>query len=116
MTPAPVRMTLEWHVPVAQVRCITMALHAAAEAVRAVPGCLRCAVSTDIEQDGTIRYVEDWETEDGLRTRLASDTFESLSRLIEDAIRPPRIQFALASGYRRADFLAEVRNETLRVS
>jgi quinol monooxygenase YgiN len=108
-------MTLEWHVPVAQVRCITMALHAVAEAVRAVPGCLRCAVSTDIERDGTIRYVEDWATEDGLRTRLASDTFEALSRLIEDAVRPPRIQFALAGGYRHADFLTEVRDETLRV-
>jgi hypothetical protein len=73
-------------------------------------------VSTDIERDGTIRYVEDWASEEGLRGRLLADSFAALSRLIEDASRPPRIEFTLASGYRRGDFLSEVRNAELRLN
>ena len=87
-----------------------MALHAMASASRSRPGCLRCAVSTDIDAGGIVRYVEDWDSEEQLRSSLTSEHFTPLSRLIEDALRPPRIEFTLASGYRRADFLHEVRN------
>ncbi len=95
---------------------MTMALHSVASAIRPTPGCLRCAVCTDIDQGGTVRYVEDWDSEDALRRRLVSANFEPLSMLIEDVSRPPRIEFTLAGGYRRADFLDEVRHAVTRAS
>ncbi len=116
MNTAPVRMTVEWLIPVAQTRSMTMVLHSVAAAIRATPGCLRCAVCTDIDHGGTVRYVEDWDSEEGLRRRLVSENFAPVSRLIEDASRPPRIEFTLAGGYRRADFLDEVRHAVTRAS
>lgn len=103
-------MTVEWHVPVAQTRSMSMALHAVGADIRPSAGCLRCAICTDLEQVGIVRYVEDWNSEHDLRRRLVADNFLPLARLIEDVSRPPRIEFTLASGYRRGDFLHEVRN------
>ena len=116
MSSAPVRMTVEWYVPVAQTRSMTMALHAVAAAIRSTPGCLRCAVTTDINEGGIVGYVEDWDCEEGLRRRLIAENFAPLSRLIEDASRPPRIEFTLVNGYRRGDFLTEVRGNAARAS
>lgn len=95
---------------------MTMVLHSVAAAIRETAGCLRCAVCTDIDTGGTVRYVEDWDSEDGLRRRLVSENFAPLSRLIEDASRPPRIEFTLAGGYRRGDFLDEVRHSVTKAS
>ena len=114
MTTASVRMTVEWHVPVPQARSMSMALHAVAADIRSSPGCLRCAICTDLEQAGIIRYVEDWASEHDLRRRMLADNFAPLARLIEDVSRPPRIEFTLASGYRRGDYLYEVRNGTAK--
>src|SRR5881227_1347027 len=61
-----VRMTIEWFVPLGQTRPITMALHSLAADTRTTRGCIGCSVSTDIGNRGTIRYVEEWQTEDDL--------------------------------------------------
>ena len=104
-----VRMTIEWVVPLGQTRAITMALHALADDARGAHGCIGCSVSTDIGSRGTVRYVEEWRSEDDLRLRLRSDTFSQLATLIDQAERPPRIEFALADGTRGLDFVVEVR-------
>ena len=104
-----VRMTIEWLVPLGQTRPMTMALHSLAADTRTTRGCVGCSVSTDIGKRGTVRYVEEWQTEDDLRRRLRSDSFAQLVTLIEDAGQPPRIEFALDRETRGLDFMQEVR-------
>jgi quinol monooxygenase YgiN len=104
-----VRMTIEWHMPLGQTRPITMALHSLAADTRTTRGCIGCSVSTDIGKRGTVRYVEEWQTEDDLKRRVQSDTFSHLVTLIEDATQPPRIEFSLDRETRGLDFVEEVR-------
>jgi len=112
-----VRMTIEWFVPLGQTRPITMALQSLAADTRTTRGCIGCSVSTDITSPsprrtpgtrGTVRYIEEWQTEDDLRRRLRSETFAKLATLIEDAVPPPRIEFALHRETRGLDFVEEV--------
>jgi len=104
-----VRMTIEWFVPLGQTRPITMALHSLAADTRSTRGCVGCSVMTDIKNRGTVRYTEEWLTEDDLRERVRSDTFSQVVNLIEDATQPPRIEFTLAHETRGLDFVEEVR-------
>ena len=113
MDPASVRMTIEWLVPLGETRPITMALHAVAADTRDVRGCVGCSVLTDIGKTGAVRYVEDWQSEEDLRRRLQSDTFNQVITLIDRASRPPRIEFALPHGTRGLDFVEEVRRAVM---
>jgi len=111
-----VRMTIEWSVPLGQTRPITMALHSLAADVRTMRGCIGCSVLTDIANRGTVRYVEDWRTEDDLRGRIRSDPFVQVIALIENASQPPQVQFDLRRSTRGLDFLEEVRQVRARES
>ena len=109
MPSANVRMLIEWLVPLGQTRSITMALHTVAADTRAMHGCVGCSVATDIGKRPTVRYMEEWQTEDELRVRLQSDSFRHLVALLEDATEPPHIEFTLGDETRGLDFLEEVR-------
>jgi len=108
MVPPNARMTIEWFVPLGQARPLTMALHSLAAEVRTFHGCMGCSVSTDLTSQGTVRYIEDWRTEDDLRGRLLPETFAHLATLIEDATNPPRVEFRLPSGTRGLNYVEEV--------
>lgn len=107
-----VRMTIEWFVPLGQTRPITMALHSLAGETRATRGCIGCSVSTDIGNRGTVRYTEEWLTEEDLRQHVRSDIFGHLVTLMDGATEPPRIEFKLVHETRGLDFVAEVRAST----
>ncbi len=109
MVPTAARMTIEWFVPAAQTRPITMALHSLMDDTRIARGCVGCSVSTGLAEQGTVRYVEEWETEDDLRRRLRCRSFTQLVALMDDAIKPPLVEFALPHGRRGLDFAEEVR-------
>ena len=109
MSSSCVRMTVEWFVPIGQTRPITMALHALAADTRTAHGCIGCSVAADIGTRGTVRYTEEWLTEEDLRHRLRSDSFAQLVALIENAPQLPRIEFLLAHETRGLDFVEEVR-------
>ncbi len=102
-------MTIEWFLPIGQTRPITMALHSVAAETRGSRGCVSCSVETDIGNRGTVRYCESWLTEEDLRRRVRSDTFDHLVALMEDASDPPRIQFTLGDHTRGLDFVDEAR-------
>jgi len=102
-------MTIEWFVPLGQTRPMTMTLHSLAAQTRPMRGCIRCSVSTEIGNRGTVRYTEEWQTENDLRRRVQSATFSDLVSLIEDATDPPRIEFTLAHETRGLDYVEEVR-------
>ena len=105
-------MMIEWFVPLGQTRPIMMALHSVAAETRTSSGCVGCSVTTDIGNRGTMRYSEEWLTEDDLRRHMLTDTFEHLVTLMEDATQAPRIEFTLANATRGFDFVEEVRGLT----
>jgi quinol monooxygenase YgiN len=100
-------MTVEWFVPLGQARPITLALHDMMIDTRRAHGCLGCSVSTGLTDRGTVRYVEEWQTEEDLRLRLESDSFRELVALIEDATEPPLVEFSLPDGVRGLDYVEE---------
>ena len=102
-------MTIEWLVPLGQTRPMTMTLHSLAAATRGEHGCVGCSVSTDIGKRGTVRYTEEWQTEDDMRHRVRSDTFGYVMALIEDAADQPRVEFTLPRVTRGLDFIEEIR-------
>ena len=104
-----VRMTVEWFVPLGQARSITAALNSLMAETRTTRGCVRCSVSTGMSDQGTVCYVEEWQSEADFRRHLESHTFTSLATLIDDATDPPRIEFMLPGGTRGLDFVEEVR-------
>jgi quinol monooxygenase YgiN len=106
-------MLVEWLVPLGETRPITMALHSLAGETRTLRGCVGCSVTTDIGTAGSVRYVEEWKTEEDLRRRLKADTFSHLVTLIEHASQRPRIEFTLAHGTRGLDFVEEVRGTVM---
>lgn len=106
----PVRMIVEWFVPLGQARPITNALNSLMVDTRATRGCVGCFISTGIKDQGTVRYIEEWQTEEDLRRRLESSAFSGLTALIEGAAELPRIEFMLPGGMRGLDFLQEVRH------
>jgi quinol monooxygenase YgiN len=111
MAPKTVRMSVEWTVPFAQARSMATALHSLAATVKLRDGCVGCVVSMGVAHQATIRYIEEWATEEALRMRLRADGFPQLFDLTEGSSRPPRVEFVLPFGGTRADFLAEVSGE-----
>ena len=69
-------------------------------------GCLGCSAWTD--PDGTVRYIEDWATEQDMRRRVRSESFTSLLAIIESA-EEPQVQFDFVTAVRGLDYIAEVR-------
>src|SRR4051794_15534056 len=108
MSSRHVHMAIEWYVPLGQTRPITMALHSIAAETRTTRGCVGCSVATDLTNRGTVRYTEEWLTEQDLRAQMLSYTFSQLIMLIESAAEPPRIEFSLPNITRGFDFVAEV--------
>ena len=106
---ARVRMTVEWFVPLGQARPITQALHSMMVDTRRSHGCIGCSLSTGIRDQGTVRYTEEWESEDDLRRRLEGSSFSNLAALIDEAIEPQLVEFALPGGVRGLDYIEEAR-------
>jgi quinol monooxygenase YgiN len=78
---------------------------------RVEPGCLGSTAWTD--PDFTVRYAENWATEDDIRRRVRSDNFMSLLSVVE-AGKDPRVQFDFVTISRGLDYVAEVRREAQR--
>ena len=104
-----VRMTVEWSYRPGQVRSIISALNSLMAETRTDRGCVRCSVSTGVSDQGTVCYSEEWQSEEDLRRRIESRAFMSLAVLIDDATKPPRVEFVLPGGRRAIDFIEEVR-------
>lgn len=103
-------MVLEWRVAPGQAGPITAALNSVMLATRRTRGCLGCSLSTDMSDLVTLRYVEDWESEEGLRRQVQSERFGALVVLVESATETPHIEFVLPDGTRGLDYATEVRH------
>ena len=73
---------------------------------RIVNGCIACSawVGTDL----TVRYVEDWATEEDMRRRVLSDGFTSLLAVMEAATEA-ELQFDFVNQTRGFDYVLELR-------
>jgi quinol monooxygenase YgiN len=71
-------------------------------------GCLGCGAW--LAEDSTVRYCEDWATEDDLRRRVQSDRFTSLLAVVE-AAADAQVQFDFVNRTRGLDYVVELREQ-----
>jgi quinol monooxygenase YgiN len=114
MAATAVSMTVRWVVPLGESRPLGEALHQVMLAAQSHPGCLRCAVATEVGQMVDLQYTEEWADEDLLRREVRSERFATLATLMEYATTQPTVQFTLSEGVRGLDFVHEVRSTTER--
>jgi len=60
---------------------------------RVQPGCLRCDLYRDAEDQGVITLVEEWGSQAELDCRLRSEDYRAVLAAIELSREPPRIHF-----------------------
>jgi quinol monooxygenase YgiN len=88
-----------------------------APGTRLEQGCLGCGAW--LAADATVRYSEDWATEEDLRRRVQSERFTSLLAVVE-AAADAQVQFDFVNQTRGLDYVVELREgsatKTSRVS
>jgi quinol monooxygenase YgiN len=104
-----VRLAVALTVPGCDSHQVVHALRLLASPTRVEPGCLACRVWVEDSEEPTVRYVEEWATEDALRLHVRSERFTRLLEVLESAPVPPCIQFDFVSETRGLDYVAEVR-------
>jgi quinol monooxygenase YgiN len=107
-----VELRVEWSVHPQQASAVGVAAQSVANADRREQGCLTCSLATDMGDHVTLRLREVWDSEASLRRHLSSRRFETLAGLLETALEPPRIEFALEGRIRGLDYVGEVRQRT----
>ena len=60
---------------------------------RVQPGCLRCDLYRDVENQGAITLVEEWESQTDLDLRLQSENYRAVLGAIELSQGPPGMRF-----------------------
>ena len=90
-------------------RHLVQALRSLVTLTRLEPGCLTCAVCSDLES--TLRYMEEWATELDLERRMRSDSFASLLAIIGGAEEPPKVRFDFYTLSRGLDYVREIRHQ-----
>jgi quinol monooxygenase YgiN len=78
---------------------------------RLEPGCCDCSVW--VNPESTVHYVEEWQTEADMRSRVRSSDFTSLLGVIESVHQLPHVQFDFVSNTRGLDYVVQLRNGVL---
>ena len=104
-----VRLAVALEVPGCGATHVVHTLRLMASPTRVEPGCLACRVWTEDSEESTVRYVEEWATEDAMRLRVRSERFTRLLEVLESAPAPPSVQFDFITETRGLDYVAEVR-------
>lgn len=113
---AVIRLTLSITASLGDSPRLVAALCSLMEPTHADTGCIssELALSAASDDPPHIRYVEDWSSEEELRTRVRSNRFLRLVAVMEEARSAPQLTFTLASGTRGLDYVAEVRRDLTR--
>ena len=109
-----VRLAVALAAPAGGTDQLVHALRLLASPTRIEPGCLGCRVWTEDNEATTVRYVEEWATEDAMRLRVRSTRFTRLLEVLESAPAPPRVEFDFVTETRGLDYVAEVRDADRR--
>ena len=105
-----VRLAVVLAAPACGTQQLVHALRFLASPTRLEPGCLGCRVWTEDSDESTVRYVEEWATEEAMRLRVRSERFTRLLEVFESAPEAPCVQFDFVTETRGLDYVAEVRN------
>jgi quinol monooxygenase YgiN len=76
----------------------------------AEPGCVNCSVYTDAQNENTLCYVEDWQTEEDLQRHIRSDDYRKFLALIDLSSEPPDLKFHRVSETFGIEYLSRVRS------
>ena len=110
MKPDPVRMTLKWSVTAGEARSIAGALQTLMIETRMEPGCLGCSSSFEMDQRATVKYFEEWKSEEELQRQIRSERFAKLAELMEHSSERPFVEFVLPFGTRGLEYAETVRS------
>ena len=102
-------MTARWSVARGEMGAISAALNSLLSESRAQPGCLNCVFSTELGPRAVFTCIEEWASENDLISELRSTRFTQLAQLLESALEPPRVEFALPGGSRGIEYAEVVR-------
>ena len=106
-----VRLAVALGLPASETGPVLHALRLLASPIRIDPDCLGCRVWTESTEPSTVRYEEEWATEDSMRLRVRSERFTRLLEVLESAPGPPSIQFDFVTETRGLDYVEEVRKK-----
>jgi quinol monooxygenase YgiN len=102
-------MKLCWFVPPHELGPVSAALNTLMVAARSQPGYISCHLSTDVGARVEVRYIEEWQDEEDLKTQVRSLRFAKIAELMERATELPQIEFTVPGGTRGLDYAVEVR-------
>ena len=105
-----VRLAVALVLPARSTDHVVHALRLLASPIRIEPDCLGCRVWIDDSDESTVRYEEEWTTEDAMRARVRSPRFTRLLEVLESAGVPPWVQFDFVTVTRGLEYVAEVRH------
>ena len=91
-------------------RRIATALRVLIIPTRLEPGCLSCAIWTELGEDCRVHYEERWCSEEAMRRRVLSDTFTKLLEVLEASPRRPTVEFDFVSKRMGLDYIEKVRS------
>jgi hypothetical protein len=95
--------------PASGTQQLVHALRFLASWLRIERDCLHCWVWVEDTDESTVRYVEEWSTEEAMRRRVCSERFTKLLEVLESAPAAPCVQFDFVTETRGLDYVAEVR-------
>jgi quinol monooxygenase YgiN len=75
-------------------------------------GCVGCRVYEGLDQDHTILYVEQWESEQALYNHIRSSSYLPVLNAIDLARIEPKISFHEVSNVRAMDLIEALRGST----
>jgi quinol monooxygenase YgiN len=112
-----VRLTITLTTPAGESWRLLQALNSLSVPTHERYGCFGCqlSVSSQAGNPSSIRYVEDWSSEEDLREQVSSDRFPRLLAVMEEALVPPTIVFDLPGGTRGLDYVWEIRHAGRRL-
>jgi quinol monooxygenase YgiN len=103
MSQTHVQMRIWWDVRPEQANAVTAAVQRVMTAPRREAGCLTCSLVTEMTDRVSLTLAEEWDSEGTLRRHVRSARFGTVAGLMESALAPPRIEFALPGGTRGLD-------------
>ncbi len=68
-------------------------LRSIVEGNRILPGCLRCRIYEDLQEDGVIMYEEMWKSEEELENHLRSEEYRKVLLVMEMSVSHPEVGF-----------------------
>jgi quinol monooxygenase YgiN len=68
-------------------------LRSVIDMTQGLPGCLGCACYEEQKSEGTVLYLEQWETKEDLHRHIQSDLYHRVILAMEFAVEAPEIRF-----------------------